>query len=70
VLENLPLLAKRDFTMLSRLSGLDESEIVDILKEIRSLDPKSCIKQLLTKTCSYGIMSRHLLQTTTKFDNR
>lgn len=23
-----------------------------------------------TKTCSYGIMSRHLLQATTKFDNR
>ena len=40
ILENLPLLAKRDFTMLSRLSGLDESEVVDILKEIRSLDPK------------------------------
>lgn len=40
VLENLPLLAKRDFVSLGKLSGLDESEVVDILNEIRSLDPK------------------------------
>ena len=40
VLQNLPLLARRDFAMLSRLSGLDESEVSDILKEIRGLDPK------------------------------
>lgn len=40
VLENLPLLARRDFVSLAKLSGLDKSEVVDILQEIRSLDPK------------------------------
>lgn len=40
VLDNLPLLAKRDFATLAKLSGLDESEVVDILQEIRNLDPK------------------------------
>ena len=40
ILDNLSLLAKRDFVTLSRLSGLEESEVVDILNEIRSLDPK------------------------------
>lgn len=40
ILNNLPLLAKRDFTALAKLSGLEESEVVDILQEIRGLDPK------------------------------
>lgn len=40
VLENLPLLARRDFVSLAKLSGIDESEVVDILTEIRRLDPK------------------------------
>lgn len=40
VLDNLPLLAKRDFFALAKLSGLDETEVADILLEIRNLDPK------------------------------
>ncbi|WP_297322673.1 RNA polymerase factor sigma-54 [uncultured Bartonella sp.] len=40
VLDNLPLLAKRDFSALAKLSSLDENEVADILLEIRNLDPK------------------------------
>lgn len=40
ILEHLDLLAKRDFAALRRLSGEDESGLMDILSEIRRLDPK------------------------------
>lgn len=40
VLDNLPALAKRDFAGLAKLCGLDQSELVDMLQEIRALDPK------------------------------
>jgi RNA polymerase sigma-54 factor len=40
VIANLPLLAKRDFKTLSRLAGVDEGDLVDILGEIRALDPR------------------------------
>ncbi|RIY00759.1 RNA polymerase sigma-54 factor [Aureimonas flava] len=40
VLANLPLLARRDFAALSRLTGESEAELLDILSEIRSLDPR------------------------------
>ena len=40
VLDNLPALAKRDFAYLSKISNLDQSELLDILQEIRRLDPK------------------------------
>ncbi|WP_061935296.1 RNA polymerase factor sigma-54 [Aureimonas sp. AU22] len=40
VLANLPLLARRDFAALSRLTGESEAELVDILAEIRALDPR------------------------------
>ena len=39
LLDNLPLLARRDFRTLSRLCGVDETDLVDMLEEIRSLDP-------------------------------
>lgn len=37
---NLELLARRDFQALKRLCGVDENDLVDMLAEIRSLDPK------------------------------
>ncbi|MBO0905126.1 RNA polymerase factor sigma-54 [Jiella sonneratiae] len=40
VLDNLDLLARRDFSSLRRLTGEDEAGLLDILSEIRGLDPK------------------------------
>ena len=37
---NLDLLAKRDFQALRRICGVDEADILDMLTEIRALDPK------------------------------
>ena len=37
---NLDLLAKRDFVQLRRICGVDDADILDMLKEIRALDPK------------------------------
>ena len=37
---NLPLLAKRDFTTLRRVCGVDDEDLRDMLAEIRALDPK------------------------------
>jgi len=37
---NLELLAKRDFLTLKRLCGVDQSDLLDMLAEIRLLDPK------------------------------
>lgn len=40
LLENLPLLAKRDFKALSRICGVGEGDLIDMLAEIRALDPR------------------------------
>jgi RNA polymerase sigma-54 factor len=40
LLANLNLLARRDFATLKRLCGVDEEDLVDMLAEIRTLDPK------------------------------
>lgn len=40
LLGNLELLAKRDFASLSRICGVDRDDLVDMLAEIRLLDPK------------------------------
>jgi RNA polymerase sigma-54 factor len=37
---NLPLVAKRDFTQLSKLCGVDDEDIHDMAAELRRLDPK------------------------------
>ena len=37
---NLPLLARRDFQTLRRLCGVDDEDLIDMLAEIRALDPK------------------------------
>ncbi len=40
LLDNLELLAKRDFAKLGRLCGVDMEDIADMVAEIRSLNPK------------------------------
>ncbi len=40
LLKRLDLLAKRDFTTLRRLCGVDEADLLDMLAEIRALDPR------------------------------
>ena len=40
LIANLPLLAKREFATLRRLCGVDDEDIIDMVAEIRRLDPK------------------------------
>jgi len=40
LLENLDLLAKRDIAALMRICGVDQEDLVDMVAEIRALDPK------------------------------
>jgi RNA polymerase sigma-54 factor len=43
LLDNLDLLAKRDLTALVKICGVDEDDIVDMVAEIRQLDPKPAL---------------------------
>lgn len=40
LLANLDLLARRDFASLKKICGVDEEDLIDMLAEIRALDPK------------------------------
>lgn len=40
LLDNLPLLAKRDMAQLRKLCGVDDDDLADMIAEIRQLDPK------------------------------
>ena len=40
LIQNLELLARRDFATLKRLCGVDEEDLLDMLAEIRQLNPK------------------------------
>ncbi|MEM6461803.1 MAG: RNA polymerase factor sigma-54 [Pseudomonadota bacterium] len=40
MVDNLSLLARRDFRTLRKLCGVDEQDLLDMLAEIRALDPK------------------------------
>ena len=40
LIDNLELLAKRDFAMLKKICGVDEEDLIDMLAEIRKLNPK------------------------------
>jgi RNA polymerase sigma-54 factor len=40
LLNHLPLLAKRDFTALQTICGVDNADLLDMLAEIKRLDPK------------------------------
>ncbi len=40
LINNLELLARRDFASLKKICGVDEEDLIDMLAEIRKLDPK------------------------------
>ncbi len=40
MIANLPLLARRDFPALKRVCGVEEDDLVDMIAEVRALDPK------------------------------
>ena len=40
LVDNLPLVARRDFATLRRLCGVDDEDIADMVRELRCLDPK------------------------------
>src|SRR5690606_33016486 len=40
MIDHLDLLARRDFQSLRRICGVDEEDLIDMLAEIRGLDPK------------------------------
>lgn len=40
LIDNLELLGRRDFATLKKLCGVDEEDLIDMLAEIRTLDPK------------------------------
>jgi RNA polymerase sigma-54 factor len=40
MLDNLPLLAKRDFTALRKLCGVDDEDLAEMIAEIKALNPK------------------------------
>jgi RNA polymerase sigma-54 factor len=40
LVDNLELLAKRDFATLKKICGVDEEDLIDMLSEIRKLNPK------------------------------
>lgn len=40
LLDNLPLLARRDFQTLRKICGVDGEDLIDMLAEIRALDPR------------------------------
>ncbi|MBV2142310.1 RNA polymerase factor sigma-54 [Falsochrobactrum sp. TDYN1] len=40
LIDHLDLLARRDFAVLKKLCGVDQSDLADMLREIRTLDPK------------------------------
>jgi RNA polymerase sigma-54 factor len=44
LIENLPLLAKRDMNTLLRLTGVSQEDLVDMIAEIRELNPKPGLK--------------------------
>ncbi|MCG8509312.1 MAG: RNA polymerase factor sigma-54 [Rhodospirillales bacterium] len=43
LLENLDLLAKRDLSALIRICGVDQEDLIDMVAEIRALDPKPAL---------------------------
>ena len=44
LLDNLDLLARRDFASLRKLTGLDDEDILEMVSDIKSLDPKPGLK--------------------------
>jgi RNA polymerase sigma-54 factor len=50
LIEHLDLLAKRDFAGLRKLCGVDDEDLIDMISEIRRLDPKPGLKFATTRT--------------------
>jgi RNA polymerase sigma-54 factor len=50
LIEHLDLLAKRDFGALRKLCGVDDDDLIDMIGEIRRLDPKPGLKFGTTRT--------------------
>ncbi|UFZ02109.1 RNA polymerase factor sigma-54 [Bradyrhizobium ontarionense] len=50
LIEHLDLLAKRDFGGLRKLCGVDDEDLIDMIGEIRRLDPKPGLKFGTTRT--------------------
>jgi len=50
LIEHLDLLAKRDFAALRKLCGVDDEDLIDMIGEIRRLDPKPGLKFGTTRT--------------------
>ena len=50
LLENLDLLAKRDFNRLSQICGVGQADLIDMLAEIKRLDPKPGLAFEMTGT--------------------
>ncbi|GLH77694.1 RNA polymerase sigma-54 factor 2 [Bradyrhizobium sp. SSBR45G] len=50
LIEHLDVLAKRDFGSLRKLCGVDDEDLVDMIGEIRRLDPKPGLKFGTTRT--------------------
>jgi RNA polymerase sigma-54 factor len=50
LIEHLDMLAKRDFVALRKLCGVDDEDLIDMIGEIRRLDPKPGLKFGTTRT--------------------
>ncbi len=57
---NLELLARRDFASLKKICGVDEEDLIDMLSEIRKLDPKpgTCFETNVSETITPDVVVR------------
>jgi len=60
LVENLDLLAKREFKALRRLCGVDSEDIADMIEEIKALDPKPALAfdHVVTQTVTPDVTVR------------
>ena len=60
LIQNLELLARRDFPTLKRLCGVDEEDLLDMMTEIRQLNPKpgSCFETGISEAIMPDIVVR------------
>ncbi|RVM01774.1 RNA polymerase factor sigma-54 [Sinorhizobium meliloti] len=57
---NLDLLGRRDFASLKKICGVDEEDLIDMLAEIRKLDPKpgTCFEPRFSETITPDVVVR------------
>ncbi|MQX80370.1 RNA polymerase factor sigma-54 [Sinorhizobium medicae] len=60
LIDNLELLARRDFASLKKICGVDEEDLIDMLAEIRKLDPKpgTCFEPRFSETIIPNVVVR------------